>query len=166
MRPGFQRIRARWGACIRTGPARRRAVSPAAKAAQAALRLTVARFRASEPRHTFPPVIHVGLLGGAHADFVVLREHRLDHALRTEVAAALLSRAQTGTRRPVACPLTWLTRSGALDPEDVDLRWYAAARAAYAEAGVGLGMVVVTKSGWYDPRTGARREWKRLRIRT
>ena len=71
-------------------------ISPAA---QAALRLTVARFRACEPRHTFPPVVHVGLPGGANAEFVDLREHRLDHALRTEVTAALLSRAQIGMPR-------------------------------------------------------------------
>jgi hypothetical protein len=131
-------------------------------AAQAALRLAVARFRAREPRHTFPPIVHVGLPGGANAEFVELREHRLDHALRTEVTAALLSRAQSG----LAGSMAWLTRAGALDPEDVDLRWYAAARAAYGEAGVPLRMVVVTKTGWYDPRTGARREWKRLRIRS
>ena len=68
-------------------------ISPAT---QAALRLTVARFRAREPRRTFPPVVHVGLPAGANAEFVDLREHRLDHALRTEVTAALLSRAQTG----------------------------------------------------------------------
>jgi hypothetical protein len=134
-------------------------ISPAA---QAALRLTVARFRTGEPRHSFPPVVHVGLPGGASAEFVDLREHRLDHTLRTEVTAALLSRAQIGIRNPT----TWLTRTGVLDPEDVDLRWYAAARAAYGESGVPLAMVVVTKSGWYDPRTGARREWKRLRIRS
>ena len=71
-------------------------ISPAA---QAALRLTVARFRACEPRHTFPPVVHVGLPGGANAEFVDLREHRLDHTLRTEVTAALLSRAQIGLPR-------------------------------------------------------------------
>ncbi len=131
-------------------------------AAHDALRLAVARFRASEPRRTFPPVVHVGRPGGGHVEFVDLTEHRLDHALRTEVTAALLSRAQTGMRRPVL----WLTRAGMLGTEDLDLRWYAAARAAYGEAGVPLAMVVVTKSGWYDPRTDARREWKRLRIRT
>ena len=146
------------------------AVAQISPAAQAALRLTVARFRAREPRHTFPPVVHVGLPGGANAEFADLREHRLDHTLRTEVAAALLSRAQIGLPRSMAgsvtSPMTWLTRPGALDPEDVDLRWYAAARAAYGEAGVPLRMVVITKAGWYDPRTGARREWKRLRIRS
>jgi hypothetical protein len=145
-------------------------VAQISPAAQAALRLTVARFRACQPRHTLPPVVHVGLLGGMNEEFVELREHRLDQSLRTEVMAALLSRAQVGLPRqmtsPTTCPITWLTRTGQLDPEDVDLRWYAAARAAYGEAGVPLAMVVVTKSGWYDPRTGTRREWKRLRIRT
>lgn len=132
------------------------------RAAHEALRLAVARFRASEPRRSFPPVVHVGRPGGAEVDFVDLPDHRLDHTLRTEVTAALLSCAQAGMRRPVV----WLTRVGVLGAEDVDLQWYAAARAAYGEAGVRLGMVVVTKTGWYDPRTGARREWRRLRIRS
>jgi hypothetical protein len=132
------------------------------RAAHDALRLAVARFRASEPRRSFPAVLHVGHPGGANADFVDLPERRLDHALRTEVTAALLSRALVNMVRPVA----WLTRPGELGAEDADLRWYAAARAAYGEAGVPLAMVVVTRSGWYDPCTGARREWKRLRVRT
>jgi hypothetical protein len=130
-------------------------------AAHAALRLAVAQFRASEPRRSYPPVVHVGRPGGGNADFVDLPGHRLDHALRTEVAAALLSRAQTRMGRPVV----WLTRVGGQDVEDVDLRWYAATRAAYGEAGVPLAMYVVTKVGWCDPRTGGLRTWKRLRIR-
>jgi hypothetical protein len=132
------------------------------QAAHDALRLAVARFRASEPRRRFPPVIHVGQPGGANADFVDLPERRLDHSLRVEVTAALLSRAQVGMK----CPVAWLTRSGELGTEDCDLRWYAAARAAYGEAGETLAMVVVTRTGWYDPRSGTRREWKRLRLRT
>jgi hypothetical protein len=49
--------------------------------------------------------------------------------------------------------------------EDLDLAWLAAARSASAEAAVALVLVVVTRSGWFDPRTGVRREWKRLRTR-
>jgi len=132
------------------------------RAADAALRLAVLRFRATERRRSFSPVVHVGRPGGSNADFVDLPEHRLDHALRTEVVAALLSRAQAVMRQPVL----WLTRPGLLQVEDVDLRWYAAARAAYGEARVPLALVVVTRTGWYDPRSEARREWRRLRVRS
>ena len=59
----------------------------------------------------------------------------------------------------------WLTRAGPLDLQDVDAAWLAAARTAASEAGVALTMVVVTRRGWCDPRSGARREWKRLRDR-
>lgn len=128
---------------------------------EAALRLAVARFRQREQRRSFPPVVHVGTPGGGEADFVDLSWHPLDHALRSEVVAALLSRARE--RTPV--PVSWLTRSGPLVTEDADLRWYAAARAAYGEAGVPLAMVVITRDGWYDPRSETRREWKRLRLR-
>jgi len=129
---------------------------------QRALRLAVAHFRRSETRRSFPPVVHVGRPGEASRDFVEAEGLGLDQALRTEVAAALLSRALNDSR----CPTLWLTRAGELGIEDVDLRWYAAARAAYAEAAVALTMVVITRAGWSDVRTGARREWKRLRIRS
>jgi hypothetical protein len=61
--------------------------------------------------------------------------------------------------------MVWLTRAGPLDLQDVDAAWLAAARIATAEAGVSLTMVVVTRHGWLDPRSGVRREWKRLRQR-
>lgn len=127
----------------------------------AALRLAVARFRQGEPRRAFPPVVHVGFPGGPDVEFVETAGQTLDQALRAEVVAALLSRAQNGAARPVV----WLTRAGQLGVEDVDLRWYAAASAAFGEAGVPLAMVVVTRSGWRDLLTGTGREWKRLRIR-
>jgi len=130
-------------------------------AAHHALRLAVGQFRQLESRRHFPAVVHVGRPGGGYADFVDLDEHRLDHALRIEVVAALLSRARVAMRRPVL----WLTRAGDLGTEDVDLRWLAAARQAYGEARVPMAMVVVTRAGWYDPRSGARREWARLRLR-
>jgi hypothetical protein len=47
----------------------------------------------------------------------------------------------------------------------MDAEWLSAARSAFAEAGVDLTMVVVTRRGWWDPRSGRRREWKRLRRR-
>ena len=51
------------------------------------------------------------------------------------------------------------------DRGDLDLAWVQAVRAAGAEAGVELTLVVVTRKGWFDPRSGVRREWKRLRTR-
>lgn len=126
------------------------------------LREAVAELRRSDRRRSFPPVLHVGHPGRVDADFVDLPAHRLDHDLRAEVVAALLSRCRPVLSRPV----TWLTRPGSPVTEDVDLAWYAAARAAYGEAGVALMMVVVTPDGWYDPRTDTRRQWKRLRIRS
>ena len=71
-------------------------------------------------------------------------------------------RRTTTSRR---APLVWLTRPGELDLQDVDAAWLAAARTAYAEAAAPLTMVVVTRRGWRDPRSGVRREWKRLRQR-
>ena len=39
--------------------------------------------------------------------------------------------------------MVWLTRPGELDLQDLDVQWMAAARAASAEAGIGLTLVVV-----------------------
>ena len=64
-----------------------------------------------------------------------------------------------------AIPMLWLTRSGPLEAGDLDLAWLAAARSASAEAGVDLMLVVVTRRGWFDPRSGVRRVWQRLRDR-
>ena len=61
--------------------------------------------------------------------------------------------------------MVWLTRAGDLDLQDVDAAWLSAARAAGAEAGIDLTLVVVTRRGWSDPRSGVSREWKRLRSR-
>jgi hypothetical protein len=84
-----------------------------------------------------------------------------DHALRTDVVAALLRR----TTRPGVEPVLWLTRPGPLDLQDEDAAWLAAARAATGEAGRALTMVVVTRKGWRDPRSGVQRTWRRLRPR-
>jgi hypothetical protein len=89
-------------------------------------------------------------------------EARFDHALRAEVVGAMLHRARSVT----ALPALWLARPGELSWHDLDAEWLAAALTAYAEASARLTFVVVTKRGWYDPRSGARRQWKRLRQRT
>lgn len=138
------------------------------------LRRAVLDHAVTERRRAFPPLIHVGRPGGREEVFAVepeapldqalrapLDHAPLDHALRCDVVAALLRRAG----RYGAVPMVWLTRPGDLDLQDLDAAWLAAARAATAEAGVGLTLVVVTRHGWRDPRSGVRRDWKRLRAR-
>lgn len=129
---------------------------PVARATSLLLREAVRRHVAGERRRRFAPLLHLGRPGSTErAVGATLRG--TDHALRTDVVAALLSRAGAGTH------LVWLTRPGRLEPQDVDLAWLAAARAAYAEAGEDLTWAVVTRTGWWDPRSGLRREWKRIR---
>jgi hypothetical protein len=60
----------------------------------------------------------------------------------------------------------WLTRPGELSPHDDDLRWLGPATWACAALGVPVGLVVVTRRGWFDPVSDVRREWRRLRRRT
>ena len=126
------------------------------------LRLAVAAFRSAERRLVCPPCLHVGLMG--HTDglgtFVEERAEPLDADLRREVAAALVSRALTFTEAPEL----WLTRGGHLSTHDIDLVWLSAATAAAAEAGLATAFVVITRRGWYDPRTLQHREWARLRV--
>ena len=128
----------------------------------ARLRLAVAAFRTGESRRRCPPCLHVGVLGGS-SDAAVFEESRaepLDADLRREVGAALLSRALLLTDKPDI----WLTRSGHLTTHDVDLDWLAACASAAGEADLAPAFVVVTRRGWYDPRTLQRREWARLRL--
>ena len=120
------------------------------------LREAVRRHTLAAQRRRFAPVLHLGRPGG-HERCIPAPGAGTDLALRSDVVAALLAGAG-------ALPhLTWLTRPGELEPHDVDLAWLAAARAAYAEAGRDLSWVVVTRRGWWDPRSGLRREWTRLR---
>jgi hypothetical protein len=83
----------------------------------------------------------------------------LDHAVRTYVVAALLRRVDG----PDAVPMVWVTRAGEHTLHDADADWLAAAEQAFGEAGRPLTLVVVTRQGWWDPRSDARRVWKRLR---
>ncbi len=114
-----------------------------------------------EHRRVFAPVLHVGTPGAPTADLELGADEPTDHGLRCDLVAALVRRAHRGG--PV--PMVWLTRAGDLEPQDVDLAWLAAARAAYAEAGLALTMVVVTRHGWRDPRSATSRTWRRLRQR-
>jgi len=107
-----------------------------------------------------PPVVHVGTPGGAVRRFTVRGDEPTDHALRTDVVAAMLGRRHAA---PLTWPWVWLARSGELVLHDLDVEWLTAAASAYAEAGVDLTMVVVTRRGWRDPRSGVGQTWVRLR---
>jgi hypothetical protein len=128
----------------------------------ARLRLAVADFRTGESRRRCPPRLHVGVLGTS-IDAAVFEETRgepLDADLRREIGAALLSRALLLTETPDM----WLTRSGHLSTHDGDLAWLAACASAAGEADLAPTFVVITRRGWYDPRTLQHREWARLRL--
>lgn len=122
------------------------------------LRQAVFDHAVADRRRVHPPYLHVGLPGRPHPVFPVRPDEPTDHALRVDVVAALLKRAGEGA-------LVWLVRSGELTLQDVDAAWLAAARAAYAEAGSELVFVVVNRHAWWDPRSDARRTWRRLRER-
>jgi hypothetical protein len=125
------------------------------------LRRAVLDFRVSERRRSFAPSVHVGVPGATGLAYQPPRDETMDHGLRADLVAAFLRRTHTGE----VDPLVWITRTGDFVLEEVDAVWLSAARSAYAEAGVPLMMVVVTRKGWWDPRSGRRREWKRLRRR-
>jgi hypothetical protein len=120
------------------------------------LREAVRRHAIAERRRRFAPVVHLGRPGGREW-CAPATTGDTDHALRSDVMAALLAR--TGP----APHLVWLTRPGELVPHDVDVAWLSAAATAYAEAGCDLWWVVVTRHGWWDPRSGLRQQWRRLR---
>ena len=114
---------------------------PVAAGTAAVLRRAVLDHVRTERRRRFAPLLHAGVPGGAEEVFAAAPGDGLDHALRTDVVAPQERR------------------------HDVDVAWLAAARAAGAEAGGDVTLVVVTRRGWTDPRSGVRREWKRLRQR-
>lgn len=134
---------------------------PVGRPLLAVLRRAVLDHVRTEPRRAFVPLVHVGLPGGPEEVFAIRPEDGLDQALRADVLAALVQRS----RRHGSVPLVWLTRAGDLDLQDVDAAWLSAARVATAEAGIALTLVVVTRRGWTDPRSGVNRQWKRLRSR-
>lgn len=125
------------------------------------LRLAVLELRSEERRRVFAPVLHVGWPGGPRASYDPEGRDVADHGVRTDVVAAMLHRMC----RSDAAPLVWLTRTGELALADVDAAWVSAAGQAFAEAGRSMTMVVVTRQGWWDPRSDARRVWRRLRTR-
>ena len=128
---------------------------------EAALRQAVLQLRSGERRRVFAPVLHVGWPGGPQASYAADARELFDQALRADLVAAMLRRVE----RPGIVPLVWVTRTGEHTLHDVDAAWLAAAGQAFGEAGRQLTLVVVTRQGWWDPRSGARRVWKRLRTR-
>jgi len=119
-------------------------------------RAAVRAHAASERRRRFAPVVHVGV-PGVRELAAAAHPARSDHALRCDVLGAMLA-ATAGHH------LVWLTRPGELSLHDVDAAWLSAALGAYAEAGRDLTWVVVTRRGWWDPRSGVRRTWQRIRV--
>jgi hypothetical protein len=156
-------------------------LAPLAPATYAALRLAVFGLRRTTRARTFPPVLHVGTLGGTPdgtpgvtagitlgavlagdrgGDVSVAVDPGADHALRSDVVARLLELQDD------PAPSVWLTRVGVPDVHDLDLALLAASSSAFAEAGTPLPwFVVVTKNGWIRPATGESRAWHRLRLR-
>ena len=135
-----------------------------------ALRAVVLEHLRSEPRRSFPALLHVGLPGGPRTARPA-RDPADDHALRVEVLAAMLRRVgalpdpdDRPARAHPAGPVVWLTRTGPLAQEDLDAAWVAALRTACAELGLAtVPLVVVTRAGWWEPVSGSGRRWRRLR---
>jgi len=122
------------------------------------LRRAVLDHALSEARRRYPPVLHVGVPGRLVAAYEPAAE-TADGGLRTDVVAALRARAGADPEH-----LVWLTRSGSLELQDVDVAWLSATLAAYAEAAASPPVfAVVNRRGWRDPRTGAGRTWARVR---
>lgn len=116
----------------------------------------------SERRRHFLPLVHLGVPGGKEVTVADRPDQPADQWLRADLIHAMRRRAD------VADPMVWLTRpgdAGTLAVEDVDLRWLAAARQAFGEDPAPLVFVVVVRNAWLDPRSGATRRWRRLRIR-
>jgi hypothetical protein len=134
---------------------------PVTAARSRELRALVLAHGRAEPRRRFPALLHVGRPGGPEAVRPAHDPAQLpadDHALRVELLEAMLRRVGA------AGSTVWLTRPGPLTLQDVDAGWGAALRTACAELAVDpVPMVVVTRTGWWEPATGSGRRWRRLR---
>ena len=136
-------------------------VEPLSPARLQVLRRAVLEHAQHERRRQHLCVVHIGTPGGSQV-IVPVHDGETDHALRVDVLAAAFAREPGG---PGAEVLVWVTRTGPLELQDVDAAWLAAALAAAAEADRDLTLVVVSRHGWWDPRSGARTTWRRLRQR-
>lgn len=137
-------------------------LAPITRSEHAVFRSAVIEFKETTPRGRAPVSLLVGVGGHSVARHVVTPGQVLDQALRTDIAAALLQRTAAAAGHRWA----WLTRTGSLTLHDADVAWSAAWVAACAEADVDVPFVVVTRSGWRDPRSDVLREWSRLRRRS
>jgi hypothetical protein len=125
------------------------------------LRREVGLLRQRETRRVFDTAVHVGVLGGESAGFVARAQDLpvLDAGLRTDVVCGLLAGL------PARAVAAWVVRAGTPEPQDVDLEWLAAARAAAGVLGRELdGCYVITRTGWRDVLGGEQRTWVRLRL--
>jgi hypothetical protein len=132
------------------------------------LRLVVARLRRAQPRRSFAPGVHVGTAADQCVSFIPRDTDAMDDGLRGDVVTSLLLRSRTGTPTVSpgdTAPLVWLSRPGSPQWHDFESAWLGPAVRAYAEADLSLTLVVVTKGGWVDPRSGVGRSWVRLRLR-
>lgn len=121
-----------------------------------ALRTEVFALARSERRRRFPAVLRAGFPASARVS-TVAAPRDADHPLRVEVVQALVRPYLAAGR----VPLLWLTRP--LDADATDNAWAAAVGSAGAELDVALDLVVLTRTGWHDPRSGVGRAWVRPR---
>ena len=133
--------------------------APVDRHTHAVLRAATLELVEGEARRRFPLVVHAGVPGRSvrHVEDPPVP----DAGLRADVVLALLRASAALTPRP----LLWLTRPGELSPHDDDLRWLGPAGWAACALGMPVGLVVVTRRGWFDPVSDVRREWHRLRPR-
>ena len=131
--------------------------APVDRLTHTVLRGAVLELRESEPRTRFAARVHAGVPGRARVHLLDRGPDDAGH--RAELALALLHAAA----RDVPRPYVWLARPGDLVVEDADLVWGSAVRWAAGALGSPTDLVVVTRSGWFDPVSGVRREWRRLR---
>jgi hypothetical protein len=124
-----------------------------------ALRMEVRRFVTHcGTVRKLPASVHIGVLAGERVTLPA--DPSYDAGLRADLLTRALDRPVTGTERTSV----WLTRSGHLTAGDVDLAWFAAARAAFGRYGVEQPTVhVITRYGWLDLRSGECRTWRRVR---
>ncbi|NPC44328.1 hypothetical protein [Nocardioides sp. zg-1230] len=133
--------------------------APIDRYTHAVLRAATLELVEGEDRRRFPVAVHAGVPGRhvRHVEDPPLS----DAGLRADVVLALLRTSAALTPRP----LLWLTRPGELSPHDDDLCWLGPAAWAAHALGMPASLVVVTRRGWFDPVSGVRREWRRLRPR-
>lgn len=121
------------------------------------LRRAVLDLATTEHRRRFPAVVHLGRPGSIRT--CLTHDPQWDRGLRADLVGTALRAGRLDEA------WVWLTRPGALTLGDVDAAWLTAVVATSAELDVDATFVVVTRHGWFDPRGGAGRTWRRIRQR-